>query len=258
MKQAHKPKKIRILLADREEVFRLGVRQLFALEDDLRVVAQAATSEQAVSLAERFKPHVVMVQGEIAAEPPGNFMEQLRPVSPRSKVVIIASALKEEMASRYMEAGAAGVIPRSAALSQFVKCVREAMKHKASPVRATGATMFKAAGYPHKPSVRPADTLTRREKAVIGCLMQGFPNREIARYLSIAEQTVKNHLRSIFDKVGVSDRLELVLYALHQKLDIPLIEPGQEQASGAGSKEIMSSGVEVTPAHLPFGIDNRR
>jgi len=62
--------------------------------------------------------------------------------------------------------------------------------------------------------------------------MQGFPNREIARCLSMAEQTVKNHLRAIFDKVGVSDRLELVLYAIHQKLDIPLIEAGQEQASG--------------------------
>jgi len=59
--------------------------------------------------------------------------------------------------------------------------------------------------------------------------MQGFPNREISRRLAIAEQTVKNHLRSIFDKVGVSDRLELVLYALHHKLDLPRIEaePGQ-------------------------------
>jgi DNA-binding NarL/FixJ family response regulator len=235
MKQAHKPKKIRILLADREEVFRLGVRQLFALEDDLRVVAQAATGEQAVSLAERFRPHVLMVQGEIAAEPPGNFMEQIQRVSPRIKLVITASAPKGEMASRYVEAGAAGVISRSAALSRFVKCIREAMKHKAGPVRATGAAMVKTAGYPQKPPVRPADILTQREKAVIGCLMQGFPNREIARYLSIAEQTVKNHLRSIFDKVGVSDRLELVLYALHQKLDIPVTEAGQEQASGTGS-----------------------
>ena len=235
MKQAHKPKKIRILLADREEVFRLGVRQLFALEDDLRVVAQAATGEQAVSLAERFRPHVLMVQGEIAAEPPGNFMEQIRPVSPRSKLVIIASSLKGEMASGYMEAGVAGVISRSAALSQFVRCAREAMKHKAGPGRAAGAAMVKTAEHPQKPPVRPADTLTQREKGVIGCLMQGFPNREIARCLSIAEQTVKNHLRSIFDKVGVSDRLELVLYAIHQNLDIPLIEAGHEQASGTGS-----------------------
>jgi DNA-binding NarL/FixJ family response regulator len=234
MKQAHKPQKIRILLADREEVFRLGVRQLFSLEDDLRVVAQAASSEQAVGLAERFRPHVLMVQGEIAAEPPGNFMEQVRRASPGSRVVITASALKGEMASRYMEAGAAGVISRSAPLSQFVKCLREAMERKLAPVRAAGAAPAKAPEHSQKPSVRPADTLTQREKSVIACLMQGFPNREVARFLSIAEQTVKNHLRSIFDKVGVSDRLELVLYAIHQKLDLPLIEVGQQPASGTG------------------------
>jgi DNA-binding NarL/FixJ family response regulator len=235
MRQAQRQKKIRILLADREEIFRLGIRQLFSLEDDLRVVAQAATSEQVVSLVERFTPHILMVQGEIAAEPPGNFVERIRRASPRSKVVITASGLKGEMASGYMEAGAAGVVSRSAALPQFVKCVREAMKHKVGPVRVAGAAMPKAADHPRQLPVRPVETLTRREKAVIGCLMQGFPNREIARYLSIAEQTVKNHLRSIFDKVGVSDRLELVLYAIHRKLDIPVIEGGQEEASGAGS-----------------------
>jgi DNA-binding NarL/FixJ family response regulator len=235
MKKAHKPKRIRILVADREEVFRLGVRQLFSLEDDLRVVAQAATSEQVVSLAGRFRPHVLMVQGEIAEEPPGKFLEQIRRVSPHSKLVITTPVLKGDMASRYMEAGAAGVIARSAALSKFLRCIREAMKYKTGMVRATGAKMVKAAEAPQKPSRRPADTLTPREKAVIACLMQGFPNREIARCLSMAEQTVKNHLRAVFDKVGVSDRLELVLYAIHQKLDIPLIEAGQEQASGAVS-----------------------
>jgi DNA-binding NarL/FixJ family response regulator len=235
MKQVQKPKKIRILLADREEVFRLGVRQLSSLEDDLRVVAQAATNEQAISLAQRFRPHVLMVQAEIAAEPPGNFMERIRRVSPGSKVVITASTLKGELASRYMKAGAAGVIPRSAPLSWFLKSLREALEHQMPPVRVTGAALVKAPEYLQKPHVRPADTLTQREKCVIACLMQGFPNREIARCLSVAEQTVKNHLRSIFDKVGVSDRLELVLYAIHQKLDLPLIEAGQDQASGTGS-----------------------
>jgi len=234
MQQAHKLKRIRILVADREEVFRLGVRQLFSLEDDLRVVAQAAASEQAVSLAERFKPQVLMVQGEIAAEPPGNFMEQIRRASARSKVVITASAVMGDMASRYMEGGAAGVVSRSAALSRFVRCVREAMKHQAGPVRATGPVLVKPQGNPRRPPVRPVDTLTKREKSVIACLMQGLPNREISQRLSIAEQTVKNHLRSIFDKVGVSDRLELVLYAVHEKLELPLIEAGQEQATGTG------------------------
>jgi len=229
MKQARTPKGIRILLADREEVFRLGIRQLFSLEDDLRVVAQAATCEQAVALAERFKPHLLLVQEEIAAEPPGNFMEQVRHVSPLSKVVITAAALVGDSANRHLESGAANVIPRSAALSRFVKCVREAMRHKAAPVKVVPVPIVRTVEYLQKPLVRPVDTLTLREKHVISCLMQGFPNREISRRLAIAEQTVKNHLRSIFDKVGVSDRLELVLYALHHKLDLPLVETARQQ-----------------------------
>jgi len=229
MKQAPTPKRIRILLADREEVFRLGIRQLFSLEDDLRVIAQAATSEQAVSLAERFKPHLLVVQEEIAAEPPGNFMDEVRRVSPLSKVVITASTVVGDGPSRHLESGAANVIPRSAALSRFAKCVRESMRHKVSPVKATPVTIVRAVEYLQKPLARPVDTLTLREKHVIACLMQGFPNREISRRLAIAEQTVKNHLRSIFDKVGVSDRLELVLYALHHKLELPLVETARQQ-----------------------------
>jgi DNA-binding NarL/FixJ family response regulator len=235
MKQARTPKRIRILIADREEVFRLGVRQLFSLEDDLRVVAQAATAEQAIALAERFKPNLLVVQEEIAAEPPGNFMDQIRRVSPLGKVVVTSSALLGDTPARHLESGAANVIPRSAALSRFVKCVREAMKQKASQVKATPVTIVRALEYLQKPLVRPVDTLTLREKHVIACLMQGFPNREISQRLGIAEQTVKNHLRSIFDKVGVSDRLELVLYALHHKLDLPLVETARQEPPGTES-----------------------
>jgi len=229
-----KLKRIRILVADREEVFRLGIRQLFSLEDDLRVVAQAATSEQALSLAERFTPHVLMVQGEIAAEPPGDFMGEIRRISPHSKVVITASALAGDMANRYVEGGAAGVVSRSAALPRFVRCVRNVMKQKAGPVQVTGPVLVQPPAFSLRPPARPADTLTQREKSVIACLVQGLPNREISRRLFIAEQTVKNHLRSIFDKVGVSDRLELVLYALHQRLELPLIEARPEQATATG------------------------
>ena len=229
MKQAHTPKRICILLADREEVFRLGIRQLFSLEDDLRVVAQAATGEQAIGLAERFKPHLLLVQEELAAEPPGNFMVEVRRVSPLSKVVITTTTLVGDTATRHLESGAANVIPRSAALSRFVKCVRESMRQKVVPVKAIPVPTVRTLEFLQKPLVRPVDTLTLREKHVIACLMQGFPNREISRRLAIAEQTVKNHLRSIFDKVGVSDRLELVLYALHHKLDLPLVETARQQ-----------------------------
>ena len=72
--------------------------------------------------------------------------------------------------------------------------------------------------------LRPVDTLTHREKTIISYLMQGWRNREIGTHLAISEQTVKNHLRAIYDKVGVSDRLELVLYAIHQRLELPAVQ----------------------------------
>jgi len=80
---------------------------------------------------------------------------------------------------------------------------------------------------------RPADTLTPREKLIVSYLMAGCRNREVARTLSISEQTVKNHLRAVYDKLGVSDRLELVLYAIHRHLDLPSLSdiPGKNPIS---------------------------
>jgi DNA-binding NarL/FixJ family response regulator len=69
------------------------------------------------------------------------------------------------------------------------------------------------------------DTLTRREKSIIACLVQGWHNREIAHHLRITEQTVKNYLRAIYDKVGVSDRLELALHAIYQRMELPPVLP---------------------------------
>lgn len=82
-------------------------------------------------------------------------------------------------------------------------------------------------------SPRPVDTLTRREKTIISYLLQGWRNREISTHLLISEQTVKNHLRTIYDKVGVSDRLELVLYAIHQRMELPPIQlsPASQEAA---------------------------
>jgi two-component system nitrate/nitrite response regulator NarL len=225
MKPARRAKKIRILVADREGVFRLGLLRLFGLEDDLRVVAQAETGEQVVRLAKQFKPDVLMVQAEILAEPAGNLVERIRSASSHSKIIITASALAEDLVPRYLQAGVSGVIPRLAAPSRFVEALRGVLRHKPGTLKAPGTAAAKTPAGSIRGLTRPVDTLTQREKAVISHLMQGFGNREIAQRLSIAEQTVKNHLRAIFDKVGVSDRLELVLYAIHQRLELPPVGP---------------------------------
>jgi two-component system nitrate/nitrite response regulator NarL len=224
-RQASRKTRIRILIADREGVFRLGVKKLFALEDDLRVVAEAETAPQVVSLSASFKPHVSLVQLEILEEVTSSLIAKLRGISAQSRVVITASALAEDQALRCVQDGASGVLLKTLDPPLFVKCVRKVADGKIWLPKQRVAQMAKLRETRTEGSPRPVDTLTRREKAIINCLMQGWHNREISHQLSITEQTVKNHLRSIYDKVGASDRLELVLYAIHQHLDLPPLEP---------------------------------
>jgi two-component system nitrate/nitrite response regulator NarL len=213
--------KIRILIADREGVFRLGLKKLLGLEDDLRVVAQADDPSQLAGLAEKFKPDVLYVQTEIAGENPEGLFAEVKRAHARARIVITASSLAEGDAVRLVKLGASGVILKSVDPALFVKCARKVVENELWLPKGQFAELAKLVDQPPKGSVRPADTLTRREKAIISCLVQGLRNREIGKQLNITEQTVKNHLRSIYDKVGVSDRLELALYAIHQKLELP-------------------------------------
>jgi two-component system nitrate/nitrite response regulator NarL len=208
-------KRFRILIADQEGIFRLGLRKLFGVEDDLQVVAQADSASQVSGLAEKFKPDLFFLQSDMLGPDPAEFVARLRHVWAGGRVVVVIPPALSDDAERWVKAGAAGVIPRSAEPESFVKSARKVLRNELwVPKRKSPAPV------PSGPP-RPADTLTRREKSIISCLVQGWRNREIAENLHITEQTVKNHLRAIYDKVGVSDRLELALYAIHQKLELP-------------------------------------
>ncbi len=221
MKAGRKLKRrYRILIADHGGIFRLGLRKVFALEDDLRVVAQAENAPQLVPLARKFVPDLIFVQAEMLQDSPEDLLAKTRKAVPDGRVVVTASNLRKGEAERLMAGGAAGVILKSEEPALFVACARKVLANQRwipEPV-VDGPAAGQSRG---KSALRPVDTLTRREKSIVGCLLQGWRNREIARYLSITEQTVKNHLRAVYDKVGVSDRLELVLYALHHRLEVP-------------------------------------
>jgi len=225
-------KKIRVLIADREGIFRFGLKELFALEDDLRVVAQAHAASQVIELTKSLRPELLFVQAEIVSEAGGNLFSDLRRQVPKYKVVVTSSATPtDEQGMRFVQLGASGIILKSVDPALFIKCARKVvwedevwLPHK--QVTSMAKFVETSASKP----LRPVETLTQREKTIISYLMQGWRNREIAQQLNITEQTVKNHLRSIYDKVGVSDRLELVLYAIHQKLLLPSVQPSQEEA----------------------------
>jgi DNA-binding NarL/FixJ family response regulator len=222
-------KKIRVLIADREGVFRFGLKKLFAVEDDLRVVAQAHSASQLVDLAKSLRPHLFFIQAEMIAEASGSLFADLRREAPKCKIVVTSSSVPgEEEGMRFIQMGAAGIILKSVEPSLFVRCARKVVwEDEVWLPHQQVAHIAKYVETNASRPLRPVDTLTQREKTIISYLMQGWRNREIAQHLSITEQTVKNHLRSIYDKVGVSDRLELVLYAIHQKMALPPVQPPQ-------------------------------
>ena len=218
-------KKTRILIADQEGIYRLGLRKLFGVEDDMQVVAQAESASQVAGLAEKFKPDLLFLQSEMLEDDPAEFIAHIRYQWAGGKIVVITPPLLAADSERWVRAGAAGVLSRSTDPEIYIKSARKVLRNELW-VPKTKVAAAKEGGE----SSRPVDTLTRREKSIIACLVQGWRNREIARTLGISEQTVKNHLRAIYDKVGVSDRLELALYAIHQNLNLP---PPPAAAAGA-------------------------
>jgi len=225
MRTARSKPRIRLLVADREGVFRIGLKKLVAVEDDLRVVAEADSAAQLMARTEAFRPDVLFVQEEILKESAENLIAEIHRLAPRSKVVATCSSSSEETSVQHVRSGAAGVILKTVDPHLFVKCVRRVSAGETWVSTRHVSQMAKLLTSPSEGPRRPVDTLTRREKTIISYLMLGWRNREIGTHLTISEQTVKNHLRTIYDKVGVSDRLELVLYAIHQRLELPPVEP---------------------------------
>jgi two-component system nitrate/nitrite response regulator NarL len=219
-------KRINILVADKEAVFRFGLMKLLGLEDDLRVVAQAEDGRRLLPLVKTFHPDVLLVAGEILKAAPSNLIAQIGRAWTRCKSVVMLDGVSEDESMQYVKTGASGVILKSADPTLYVKCVRRVMDGELWLPRQQVVKMAKTADPPLPSARRPADTLTPREKLVVSYLMAGCRNREVAQTLSISEQTVKNHLRAIYDKLGVSDRLELVLYAIHQRLSLPPVGDG--------------------------------
>lgn len=215
--------KICVLVADRDGIFRLGLKMVFAVEDDLRVVAEAAKVDEVLARAETFQPDLVFIEEEILVESDGNLISAVTNAVPRCRVIITATALSDESLPQHGHSGAAGVILKTVDPQLFVKCARRVHGGEDWFPKRQVSTIAKPPETGPNNALRPADTLTRREKSIISCLMESWHNRQIGAYLSISEQTVKNHLRSIYDKVGVSDRLELVLYAIHHRLELPAL-----------------------------------
>jgi DNA-binding NarL/FixJ family response regulator len=159
-------KKIRVLIADREGIFRFGLKQLFAVEDDLRVVAQADSALQLIELTKSLQPHLYFIQAEIITEAGGNLLADIRREAPKCKIVVTSSSTPvEDEGMRFIQLGASGIILKSVEPSLFVKCARKVVwENEVWLPHQQVARIAKFVETNASRSLRPVDTLTQRER----------------------------------------------------------------------------------------------
>jgi DNA-binding NarL/FixJ family response regulator len=202
------PGAIRIILADSQAIYRVGIRKIFALEDDLRVVAQADSLDNLRAAIQRYPSDIVLLEGSLLTGT-ANVIPELLRMAPDLKLVVQAVASDENHTVELYRRGVRGIISRSISPDLLVRCIRRI---------AAGETWIDNQSVNWVIEAYRAQAAAPKELSIITCITQGKRNKEIAFQLGTTEQVIKNYLRKIYDKLGVSDRLELALYCLHNKI----------------------------------------
>jgi len=216
---AVKPGTIRVILADSQAIYRVGIRKIFALEDDLRVVAQADSLENLRLAIERYPSDIVLLEGGLLAGT-SNIIPELLRAAPDVKLIVQAVAADENQTVELYRRGVRGIVSRSISPDLLVRCVRRIAAGETWIDNQSVSWVIEAYRAQASALVSPRSQpkLSPKEMAIITCITQGKLNKEIAYQLGTTEQVIKNYLRKIYDKLGVSDRLELALYCLHNKI----------------------------------------
>jgi len=220
--QAGEESGIRVLLADQQAIFRAGLRKIFAVEDDIRVVGQAESLEQTLGSAGKFAVDVVVFEAALAPEPAEAVTEFLRK-SRDSRVIVVTEQPDQELTLECLRRGAHAVISREIEPDSLVECVRKVAKGEAWLDQQGTAWVLNAFrnNATRQNGARPKVQLTPKESVIVACVTQGMKNKEIALRVGTTEQVVKNYLRKVYDKLGVADRLELALFCLHNRIVDP-------------------------------------
>jgi DNA-binding NarL/FixJ family response regulator len=240
--QAGEEAGIRVLLADQQAIFRAGLRKIFAVEDDIRVVGQAESLEQTLGSAGKFAVDVVVFEAALSPEPAEAVTEFLRK-SRDSRVIVVTEQPDQELTLECLRRGAHAVISREIEPDSLVDCVRKVANGEAWLDAQGTAWVLNAYrnNATRQNGARPKVQLTPKESVIVACVTQGMKNKEIALRVGTTEQVVKNYLRKVYDKLGVADRLELALFCLHNRIVDPnSVPPAPErplersqQANGA-------------------------
>ncbi|HVO78558.1 MAG TPA: response regulator transcription factor [Candidatus Bathyarchaeia archaeon] len=201
---------INVIIADHQAIFRAGVAKVLAVEDDIRIVGQPQSHEQVLSTLEHLRAHVMLVSTSFLP-----LFDSIRQLTAGHDTKILILAEPNDRAAAFMALGVQGVVYRSVNGPGIVEAVRRLARGETyvhTPNAAVSEISEDLVG------IRVRDRLSEKELRIVAAVVRGYKNREIAAQMDTTEQVIKNSLRSIFDKIGVSDRLELALFVLHHRM----------------------------------------
>lgn len=227
---SRRPQNTRIVIADDHPIFRDGLKRLLESEREFKVVGEACDGIDAVKLARQLKPEILLLDLAMPRRPG---LEALREMSEGQesssvRVILLTAAVEKNQIVEALQLGARGVVLKDSATQILLKSIRAVMNGEYWVGRESVSNLVQylrtLVDSSHSESRSKRYGLTLRELDVVSAVVAGYANKEIAQHFKISEDTVKHHLSNIFDKVGVSTRLELALFAVNQSLPLkPLV-----------------------------------
>ena len=201
----------RIIVADNQGIFRAGIAKVLSMEDDFRIIALCQDLARLEAAVNNFRNVTVVFGSSIMQQP--SLLNQLICSRDSRGIAMLGNG---EATETYLEAGVHGLCFRSVSTHSLVECVRRVAQGERVIQSAPG---LPSAQHPEEDLVgaRVRDILTPKEMRIVALITQGFKNKEIGSRLDTTEQVIKNYLRGIYDKTGVSDRLELALFTIHHR-----------------------------------------
>ncbi len=221
------PAPIRVVLADDHPIVRDGLKKLLVLEEDIAVVGEASDGREVLRVVQESRPDVVVLDLRMPNMDGLQALQALQQLESRPKVIVLTASEDKNEFVQAMKLGCSGIVLKQTAPELIVKSIRKVHageiwldSHTTAAVMRQFAAPTEVMGAHPATRNRERSPLSQREREIVSLVAQGYKNREMAEKMFISEQTVKNHLHNIFDKLGVSDRLELALYAIHKGLHL--------------------------------------
>lgn len=227
---------IKILIADGQPIVIQGLRSILGENGAVEVIGEATDGLEAINKAVHLDPDIVLMDLKLPRVDGLSVIRSLQTRAPRSKVLLFASSESRDEFVEAMKLGCSGVLLKEGPLHLIEKSLSRVFAGEIWLDANTTAAVIRQFSSPGNPAgemppntsspalgsktSRERTQLSQREREIIVLIAQGYKNKEIAEKMFITEQTVKNHLHNVFDKLGVSDRLELALYAIHNSLHL--------------------------------------